>query len=77
MLKKFFIFFVLFVLLFSLFSVFVIADGEETTTIEETTTEVVTEHSIDDIYQVLIVLLIGVGIVSGCLIAQGFSFWKW
>lgn len=83
MLKKLFIFFVLFVLCCCLFSVFVIAEGEETTTIDQTTveqttvSETITDHSIDDIYNILVFLLIGVGIVSGCLIAQGFSFWKW
>lgn len=78
MLKKLFFFFVLFVLCCCLFSVFVIAEGEETTTIEQTSViETVTEHSVDDIYNILVFLLIGVGIVSGCLIAQGFSFWKW
>lgn len=86
MLKK--IFLLLFVFLFICFAGFITVSAEETTTEQitdvETTTEAVTElpaetteHNIDDIYNILFYVLIGIGVVGGCLIAQGFSFWKW
>lgn len=85
MLKKIFLFLFVFLFICSVGSI--IVSAEETTTEQiteaETVTEPVTEsvqiveHNLDDIYDILFYVLIGIGVVGGCLIAQGFSFWKW
>ena len=56
---------------------------EPTTTQTEPTTELQTEPIItvdsnaDSNNELFPVLLFGIGTVSGCLLGQGLSFWKW
>ena len=59
-----------------------ISDISEPETETELTSEAVTdppelETTLSDINTTLKVLIFAVALVSGCLIAQGFSFWKW
>ena len=84
MLKK--IFLLLFVFSFICSFGFITVSAEETTTEQvtevETTTEAVTdppepETDLTDVNTTLKTVLYAVSFVGGCLIAQGFSFWKW
>lgn len=42
---------------------------------EEQATESVTVQAIE--HEAICCILLAIGIPSGCMIAQGFSFWKW
>lgn len=49
----------------------------ETTSFTTSEPETVSQYTIDDIHYVLLFILFGLFCIVGCLIAQGFSFWKW
>lgn len=82
MIKKVLLLFFVLLFIFSVGCIIVSAEEitTETTTLTETTTISVTEEdnvTLSDINQKLIFVIFGLFCVVGCLVAQGFSFWKW
>jgi hypothetical protein len=57
-----------------------VASAVDATEPTEATSEQATEHPAEqeeDNHNVICCILLAIGVPSGCLIAQGFSFWKW